>query len=82
MAIINGVIAGTLGALIAVSAGATVAVSAVIGIACGLLLMGVLSIYLARSWRSAIKTFGVRFASGAEMDLTHAFADQDAPPDS
>jgi hypothetical protein len=82
MAIINGVIAGTLGALIAVSAGATVAVSAAIGILCGLLLMGALSAYLARSWRSAIKTFGVRFASGAEMDLTHAFPEPDAPPDS
>jgi hypothetical protein len=80
MSIINGVIAGTLGALIAVSLGASVAVSAVIGIACGLLLMGVLSAYLARSWRSAIKTFGVRFASGTEMDLSHAFPDPDVPP--
>jgi hypothetical protein len=44
--------------------------------------MGALSAYLARSWRSAIKTFGVRFASGAEMDLTHAFPEPDAPPDS
>ena len=72
MAIINSIVAGTLGALVAVSLGAGIATAVLVGIITGLILLAGLSFYLSRSWRSAIRTFGVRFASGAEMDLSHA----------
>jgi hypothetical protein len=80
MAIINSIVAGTLGALVAVSLGATISAAVVVGIVTGGILLVALSYYLTRRWRSAIQTFGVRFASGTEVDLSHALLDdEDAP---
>jgi len=81
MAIINSIVAGTLGALVAVSVGAGIATAVLAGIVTGLILLAALSFYLSRSWRSAIRTFGVRFASGAEVDLSHAMVGQQGAPD-
>jgi len=70
--VIDGIVCGVLAALVASTVGQTPATSALAGIATGAIVLGGLSLYLARSWRVAIQTFGVRFASAAPIDGTHA----------
>ena len=72
VAIIDGIVTGVLGALIAVALGQGLVVAVIAGIVSGAVLLGGLTMYLARSWRSAMRTIGTRFSSGAEIDLTHA----------
>jgi hypothetical protein len=72
VAIIDGIVSGVLGALISVAIGQGLAVSVVVGILSGVVVLGGLSLYLARSWRSAIQNFGIRFSSEAGVDPTHA----------
>ncbi len=80
VAIIDGIVSGVLGALIAVALGQGLVVAAIAGVVSGAVVLGALSVYLGRSWRSAIRTFGVRFSSDAAMDPTHApVPDETAP---
>jgi hypothetical protein len=71
VAIIDGIVSGVLGALISVALGQGLVVTVVVGILSGALVLGGLTFYLARSWRSAIRTFGIRFASEAPIDTSH-----------
>jgi hypothetical protein len=77
VAIIDGIVTGVLGALVAVALGQGVVVAALVGIASGAVLLGGLTAYLARSWRTAMHAIGTRFSSDAEIDLTHALAAPD-----
>jgi hypothetical protein len=72
VAIIDGIVSGVLGALIAVALGQSQLTCVVAGLISGAIVLGGLSLYLGRTWRSAISTFGVRFSSRADMDLEHA----------
>ena len=71
VAIIDGIVSGVIAALVAWTLRSDIAVSAVVGVVAGALLLGILVFYLAHSWREAIRTFGVRFASDRGFDESH-----------
>jgi len=71
VAIIDGIMSGVLGALISVAVGQGLVVAVVVGILSGAVVLVGLSIYLARTWRSAIRTFGIRFSSETPVDVSH-----------
>lgn len=71
VAIVDGIVSGVIGALATSVLQRDVAVSAAVGIAVGASVLGVLTLYLARSWRAAIQAFGVRFAPGRGFEETH-----------
>jgi hypothetical protein len=72
VAIIDGIVSGVLGATIAVALGLSLVATVVVGLIAGAVVLGALSFYLARTWRAAIRTFGIRFASDAAVDTTHS----------
>jgi hypothetical protein len=80
VAIIDGIISGVLGALIAVAIELSLVACVVVGLISGAVVLGGLSFYLAKSWRSAIRTFGIRFASDADMDVSHALPASEETP--
>ena len=55
------------------------ALAAACGIVAGAAVLGVLALYLARSWRAAIRIFGVRFTPGRGYEATHGTADGGEP---
>ena len=69
--VIDAIVAGVLATVAAVTLGLGAAPSAVAGIVVGGLVLGALSLYLARSWRAAIRSFGVRFGADASFEQTH-----------
>jgi hypothetical protein len=71
VAIVDAIVIGVVAALVASMVVADVAVSAVVGIAAGVTLLGLLTIYLARSWRAAIRSFGVRFVPERSFEQSH-----------
>lgn len=70
--VIDAIVAGVLATLVSLTLGQDGVVSGAAGIAVGAIVLGALSLYLARSWRRAIRTFGVRFASNGDTEATHA----------
>jgi hypothetical protein len=76
--IIDGILSGVLAALIASTLQRDMIVSAVGGIVAGAIVLGVLTLYLARSWRAAIRTIGVRFVPERAFEESHPAADTDA----
>jgi hypothetical protein len=78
--VIDAIVAGVLATLVAVTVGLAAAPSAAAGIAIGATVLGALSLYLARSWRLAIRTFGVRFSAEAPFEQTHVPVPDDARP--
>jgi hypothetical protein len=79
VAIIDGIVSGVLGALIAVALSQGLVVAVIVGILSGAVVLGGLSFYLAKSWRSAIRTFGIRFSSEAPIDMSHPLPGPDEP---
>jgi hypothetical protein len=79
VAIIDGILSGVLAALILVALGQGLVVTVAVGILSGAVVLAGLTVYLARSWRTAIRTFGVRFSSGGAIDLSHAGPAPDEP---
>jgi hypothetical protein len=81
VAIIDGIVSGVLGALIAVALSLGLVVAVIVGILSGAVVLGGLSFYLAKSWRSAIRTFGIRFSSETPIDTSHPLPgpDEHAP---
>jgi hypothetical protein len=81
VAIIDGIVSGVLGALIPVALGQGLVVAVIVGILSGAVVLGGLSLYLAKSWRSAIRTFGIRFSSETPIDMSHTLPvpDETAP---
>jgi hypothetical protein len=78
--VIDAIVSGVLATLVALTVGLDPGVSAAAGIVIGALVLGALSLYLARSWRLAIQGFGIRFGSEAELDTSHAGVDRGDPP--
>jgi hypothetical protein len=72
VAIIDGILSGVVATLIAYTLHADVVVSAGVGMAAAAIVLGLLVLYLARSWRAAIRTFGVRFAPDRLFEDSHA----------
>jgi hypothetical protein len=69
--VIDAIVAGVLTTLIGLTVGLDPAISAAAGIVVGAMVLGALSLYLARSWRAAIRIFGVRFGAQAPFEQTH-----------
>jgi hypothetical protein len=79
--ILDSIVSGVIASLVASAFQGDIAVSAVAGIAAGAIVLSVLTLYLARSWRAAIRTFGVRFAPDRGFDESHADpAERTSPP--
>ena len=74
-AIINGILSGVIAALVASTLQGDAAVAATAGVVAGGIVLGLLTLYLARTWRAAIRTFGVRFAPDRGFEESHAPAD-------
>jgi hypothetical protein len=86
IAIIDAILSGVLATLVASTIQDEIRVSAAVGIAGGVIVLGALTLYLARSWRTAIRSFGVRFAPDRGFEQTHPLLDETgsgsaAPPD-
>ena len=83
VAIIDGIVSGVVVTLIASTLQGDIAISAVAGIVAGAIVLTVLALYLARSWRAAIRTIGVRFAPDRGFAETHPLsgADDAGSPD-
>jgi hypothetical protein len=77
VAIIDAIVSGVIAGLVASIESPDLAADAVAGSIVGVLVLAVLTLYLARNWRQAIRSFGVRFASGLGFEATHP-ADPDA----
>ena len=72
VAILDGIVSGVVATLAASALQRDTATSTGVGIAAGGIVLGLLTLYLARSWRSAIRTFGVRFGQELGFDESHA----------
>jgi hypothetical protein len=83
VAIINSIVSGVVVTLVASTLQGDIVVSAVAGIVAGAMVLVVLALYLARSWRAAIRTIGVRFAPDRGFAESHALssADEAGRPD-
>lgn len=81
--IIDSIVSGVVVTLIASTLQGDIAVSAVAGIVAGVSVLVVLTLYLARSWRAAIRTIGTRFGPDRGFAETHASngADRAERPD-
>jgi hypothetical protein len=75
--IIDGVLSGVVAALVASNMQRDPTVSAVAGVAVGAIVLAALTVYLARTWRAAIRAFGVRFAPERGFDESHVQAPAD-----
>jgi hypothetical protein len=69
--IIDAIVSGVVATLVATTVQRDVAVSAVAGIVVGVAVLSGLTLYLARSWRAAIRTIGVRFAPERAFEESH-----------
>ena len=74
-AIIDGIVSGVIAALVASTLQDDATIAATAGIVVGAIVLGVLTLYLARTWRAAIRTFGVRFAPDRGFEESHAPTD-------
>jgi hypothetical protein len=83
VAIINSIVSGVVVTLVAATLQGDIVVSAVAGIVAGAMVLVVLALYLARSWRAAIRTIGVRFAPDRGFAESHPLssADEAGRPD-
>jgi hypothetical protein len=72
VAVVNGIIAGVVGALIAWQLRLGMGATAAIGLLVGIGLLAILVSYLARSWQRSARIIGSRFPTrGEELDLSH-----------
>ena len=72
VAVVNGIIAGVVGALVAWEMRLGMVATAAIGMLVGIGLLAVMVSYLARSWRTSARIIGTRFPTrGEELDLSH-----------
>jgi hypothetical protein len=71
VAIIDAIVSGVVGTLVASTIQGDVALSAIVGILTGSIVLGLLTLYLARSWRASIRAIGVRFAPDRPFDESH-----------
>jgi hypothetical protein len=71
VAIIDAIVSGVVGTLVVSTVQSDVAVSAIVGIAAGAIVLGLLTLYLARSWRAAIRAIGVRFTPDRPFEESH-----------
>ncbi len=69
--VIDAIVAGVLATLVTLTLGLDGVVSGAAGLAVGALVLIALSLYLARSWRAAIRIFGVRFGAEASFEQSH-----------
>jgi hypothetical protein len=69
--IIDAILSGVIAALIVAALGGDVRTAAVVGLVAGAVILVVLSTVLARRWRSAIRSFGVRFMPDQPFEATH-----------
>ena len=76
--IIDAVISGVVASLVVSNLQHDPSTSAVAGVAVGAIVLATLAYYLARNWKAAIRTFGVRFGPGREFGETHAASPADA----
>jgi hypothetical protein len=71
VAIIDAIVSGVVGTLVVSTLQSDVAVSAIVGIVAGAIVLGLLTLYLARSWRAAIRAIGVRFTPDRPFEESH-----------
>jgi hypothetical protein len=76
-AIIDAILSGVIATLIASVLSDDNGIAAATGIMVGAAVLAVLALYLARSWRAAIRTFGVRFAPERAFAESHLAPDAD-----
>jgi hypothetical protein len=77
VAIINSIVSGVVVTLVASTFQGDIVVSAFAGIVAGAMVLLVLALYLARSWRAAIRTIGVRFGPDRGFAESHALSSAD-----
>jgi hypothetical protein len=71
-AVVNAIVCGVVGALIAWQLKLGMVTTAAVGLIAGIALLAVLVTYLARSWQSSARIIGTRFPTrGEELDLSH-----------
>jgi hypothetical protein len=72
IAIVDGIVGGVIAALVASTVQGDLGGSALVGVLAGAVVLLLLAIYLARSWREAIRSFGVRFTPDRGFEESHA----------
>ncbi|HEY6057095.1 MAG TPA: hypothetical protein VIV06_03640 [Candidatus Limnocylindrales bacterium] len=77
VAIVDAIVSGVAATLAASTLQASDVVGAGVGVVTGAAVLGALTVYLARSWRAAIRTFGVRFAPDRGFQESHVTVDAD-----
>jgi len=80
VAIIDGILSGVIATLVVSAAGGGERLAAVLGVVAGAIVFGLLTLYLARNWRAAIRTFGVRFTPDRAFAESHP-VDEPALPE-
>ncbi len=77
VAIVDAILSGVIATLVVSAANGSERLAAAVGIVAGAIVFGLLTLYLARNWRAAIRTFGVRFTPDRAFAESHPAADPD-----
>lgn len=78
VAIVDAILSGVIATLVVSAANGSERLAAVVGVAAGAIVFGLLTLYLARNWRAAIRTFGVRFTPDRAFAESHPADDPGA----
>jgi hypothetical protein len=77
VAIVDAILSGVIATLVVSAANGSEGLAAAVGIVAGAIVFGLLTLYVARNWRAAIRTFGVRFTPDRAFAESHPAADPD-----
>ena len=80
MAIIDAILSGVIAALVVSTIVDDVRTAALAGVVAGVVVLVLLSAFLAGRWRTAIRSFGVRFTSDRPFEATHTASQSEAGP--
>lgn len=80
VAVLNGILAGVIAAVVAWQLNTTVAVAVTAGLGFGVLVAALLLAYAGRSWRRAGKALGSRFPTRGTIEPLHAGPTADVEP--
>ena len=78
VAIVDAILSGVIATLVVSAANGSERLAAVVGVVAGAIVFGLLTLYLARNWRAAIRTFGVRFTPDRAFAESHPADDPGA----
>jgi len=80
VAIIDAILSGVIAALIVSTIVDEVPTAALAGVVAGVVVLVLLSAFLAGRWRTAIRSFGVRFTLDRPFEATHTASQSEADP--